>query len=616
MNKKTYAFGDFLLDLEQKRLLRNGQTVSLQPKVFNMLVFLVERRGELISRDELMQAVWADTFVEETNLRFCIHALRKALGEGFVETVPKRGYRFIAEVIENQPAIIPEQISEDVISAETAPPEVTGKNQFAKRYWLVGVSVFSIVCLLILAFVWQKNGVPFPRNSFGVDTLAVLPFTQIGESDAALQAGLADAMITNLSKIKQLKVLPNSSVQKFVGQDFDALTVGCELNADAVLEGSYRHEGEDVRVTARLLRVADGEALWTETFTAKKLSSLQLENLISLRTARLLSLRFAETEDEKSLADVEVNAEAVQNYLAGRRIWQSRELKRREEMIRLFERAIELAPDRLLGHSGLAEAALNEDTFSTDWKIAEQAARKALALDGANAQAHTALAQIYHRQYWDWENAEKSFQKAFEANPNYAHAHHEYGVFLTIRRRFSEAEAEMKKAVEADPFSPFYFASLCELYSFDRRFDEALKQCDYAQNIEPDFWRTRKQLFWIYTQKQMYAEMSEMILGKASETEKAKHALTGALAANDLRPFWQSLIDERLNNPKSGVSNSLAISTFYLQLGEKEKALDYLEKSLDERDMFLPTANADSVFDSIRNEKRFVEVMKKIGLQK
>jgi len=616
MNKKTYAFGDFLLDLEQKRLLRQSQSVALQPKVFNLLVFLVERRGELVSRDELMQAVWADTFVEETNLRFCIHALRKALGDGYVETVPKRGYRFIAEVSENQPAIFPAQISEDQISAETESPEIAQKNPFAKRYRLVGASVFSAVCLLILAFVWQKNSVQAPRNSSGIDSLTVLPFTQIGDREIDLQAGLADAMITNLSKIKQLKITPVGAVQKFTGQDFDALTVGRELKTDAVLEGSYLVEGEDARVTARLLRVSNGETLWTETFTAQKLSNLKLENLISLRTARLLSLKFAETEDEKSLAGTNVNAEAVQNYLAGRRIWQSRELKRREEMIRLFERAIELAPDWSLAFSGLAEAALNEDTFSTDWKTAEQSARQALALDGANAQAHTALAQIYHRKYWDWENAEKSFQKAFAANPDYAHAHHEYGIFLTIRRRFVEAEAEMKKAVEAEPFSPFYFASLCELYSFDRRFDEALKQCDYAQNIEPDFWRTRKQLFWIYAQKQMYAEMSAMILGKMSEAEKANHALTRALAADDLRSFWQSLIDERLSSPKSGVSNSLAISTFYLQIGEKEKALSYLEKALDERDMFLPTANADSVFDSLRHEKRFIDVMRKIGLQK
>ncbi|HEX8246566.1 MAG TPA: winged helix-turn-helix domain-containing protein [Pyrinomonadaceae bacterium] len=457
MDKKTYAFGDFLLDLEQKRLLREGQSVSLQPKVFNLLVFFVERRGELVSREELMQAVWADTFVEETNLRFCIHALRKALGEGFVETVPKRGYRFIAEVVESQPASFPESISENEISEESAPPGNAQKNQFAKRRRLTGVSVFFIVCLLILAFAWQRNSLQSPKNSPGINSLAVLPFTRIGDGEIDLQAGLADAMITNLGKIKQLKITPIGAVQKFAGQNFDALQIGRELKTDAVLEGSYRHEGEDVRVTARLLRVSDGETLWTETFTAKKLSNLELENLISLRTARLLWLKFAQTEDEKSLAGATVDAEAAQNYLAGRRIWQARELKRREEMIRLFERAIELEPDWSLAFSGLAEAVLNEDTYSTDWKTAEQAARQALALDDASTQAHTALAQIYHRKYWDWENAESSFQKALAANPDYAHAHHEYAIFLTIRRRFVEAEAEMKKATDAEPVFAFLF---------------------------------------------------------------------------------------------------------------------------------------------------------------
>ena len=623
MNKKTYEFGDFTLDPEQKRLLREGQSVPLQPKVFDMLTAFVEKQGQLISREELMKAVWADTYVEETNLRFCIHALRKALGEGYVETIPKRGYRFVAEVREKSPEPLPESLPELIAEDETSkdeilksnvPPEI-GKTQNTKPIWLVGISIVSIVCLLILAVAWQKNKTEPPPNALGVNTLAVLPFASVGETDAALQMGLADAMITNLSLIKQLKILPVGAVRKYAGQNFDSLQTGRELNADAVLEGSYRYENEDVRVTARLLRVSNGETLWTETFTANKLSNLQVENLISLRTARLLWLKFAQTENENALSSVKVNPEAKENYLAGRRIWQSQELKRREEMMRLFQKAIELAPDWSLAYSGLAEAALNEDTFSTDWKTAEQSARRAVELDDANAQAHTALGQIYHRRDWDWVSAKKSFKKALESNPNYAHAHHEYASLLMIQRRFVEAEAEMKRAVEAEPFSPFYHASLCELYSFDHRFEEGLKQCEYAGNIEPEFWRTRKQLFWIYAQKQMYSEMSAMTLGKLSENERAKSPLTKAIAENDLRPFWQSLIDERLK-PKTGASNSLALSIFYLQIGEKERALDYLEQSFNERETLLPTANADSVFDSIRNEERFKNVMRKIGLQK
>lgn len=614
MNKKIYEFGEFLLDPGQKQLKRNGQNVSLQPKVFDVLSVLIARHGEIVSLDELMSAVWAGTFVEETNLRFCIHALRKALGKNadgkdYVETVPKRGYRFIANVRERSEDEIPKK--------EKAPSKLDRRTPSTKPIHLIGIGVFSIVCLLIFAFAWQRKNVQSPKSALGVNTIAVLPFASVGdvaETDQTLQMGLADAMITHLSRIKQLKILPVGAVQKYAGQNFDSFHVGRELNADGVLEGSYRYENEDVRITARLLRVSNGETLWTETFTAQKLSNLELENLISLRTARKLWLKLSQTEDEKA-ANVKVDPEAKENYLAGRKIWQSRELKRSEEMIRFFEKAIELEPNWSLANSGLAEAVLNEDTFSTDWKTAEHAARKAIELDDANAQAHTALGQIHHRKEWDWENAEISFKKALELDPDYAHAHHEYGVFLIIQRRFVEAEAEMKKAVEAEPFSPFYYASLCELYSFDRRFEEALKQCDYAQNIEPDFWRTRKQLFWIYVQKEMYPEMSTMILGKMSENAKAKHPLTIALAEKDMRSFWQSLIDERLRSKKVG-SSSLALATFYLQTGENEKALNYVEQSYDEREMFLPTANADSVFDPIRNNERFRNVMQKIGLQK
>jgi DNA-binding winged helix-turn-helix (wHTH) protein/TolB-like protein/Tfp pilus assembly protein PilF len=620
LNKKTYEFGEFRLDLDGKRLLRDGQTVSLQPKVFDMLVFFVENHGALVSRDELMKAIWKDTFVEESNLRFCLHALRKALGKNadgkdFVETIPKRGYRFIAQVSEESPENIPERIIPDDISSKKMSPEGTEKTRFVKRNWLIGISVFSLICLIVLAVAWQKGSFQSPEKLPENNTLAVLPFSPINENEGNLQTGLTDALITNLSKIRNLKVLPLTSVQKYTGQNFDTLAVGRELQAERILEGSYRFDGENVRVTINLLRVSDGGALWTETFTAKRKSNLELEQAIALRASRLFSLKFAQTDDEALLADKNLNPEAVQNYLAGRKIWQSRELRRHEEMIKHFEKAIELAPDWSLGFSGLAEALLIDDSYLTGWERIEQSTHKALELDAANANAHAAQAQIYFLKYWDWENAEKSFKKALELNSDYASAHNLYGVFLGIQRRFVEAENELRKSIEAEPFSPFYYTSLCELYYFDHRFDEALNACYYAQNLEPDFWRTRKNLFQIYVQKKMYAEMSEMVLGKLSEAQKTEHPLTKALAANDLRPFWENLINETLNS-KNSARNSFALANFYLQVGEKKKALKYLEMALGQHEDYFPTANADPSFDSIRNEPQFAELMIKIGLRK
>ncbi len=619
LNKKTYEFGEFRLDLDGKRLLRLGQRVSLQPKVFDMLVFFVRNHGALVSRDELMNAVWKDTFVEESNLRFCIHALRKALGKNadgkdFVETVPKRGYRFTAEVSEKSDENLSENITVPADSAEK-PPIVVKKKQSAKRFWLIGISAFSIIFLLVLAFAWRKTETSSQANSPQINSLAVLPFLPINENEGNLQTGLTDALITNLSKVKNLKVLPLAAVQKYSGRNFDALTAGRELRAERILEGSYRFDGENVRVTAKVLRVANGETLWTEIFTAKRKGNLELEQAIALRAARLFSQKFAPDEDEIMLQNKNLPPEAVENYLAGRRIWQTRALRRHEEMIKHFEKTIALAPDWTFGFSGLAEALLNDDSYSTGWEPIEQATRRALELDASNAQAHTAQAQIYFFKYWDWENAEKSFKKALELNPNYAHAHNQYGVLLSIERRFVEAEAEIKKAIEAEPFSPFYNASLCELYYFDRRFDEALSACYYAENLEPDFWRVRKNLFQIYTQKKMFPEMSEMVFRKLSDAEKSAHPLTAAIAANDLRPFWQSLIKESLGS-KNSARNSFSLANSYAQIGEKEKALTYLEMAFEQHDDYLPSVNADPSFDPVRNEKRFIELMSKMRLRK
>ena len=619
MNKKTYEFGEFRLDLDGKRLLRNGQTVSLQPKVFDMLVFFVRHHDALVSRDDLMKAVWKDTFVEESNLRFCLHALRKALGKtadgkDFVETIPKRGYRFTAEVIEAAENIS-ESISEKIVQADFAEkPPVANGTRPVKRYWLAGIAAVSIIFLLALAIAWRKGEVPPVSNSPEINSLAVLPFLPINENEDDLQTGLTDALITNLSKIKNLRVLPLAAVQKYSGQNFDALAAGRALRAERILEGSYRIDGENVRVTVNLLRVANGETLWTETFTAKRKGNLELEQAIALRTARLFSLKFAPPVDEAMLKSQNLSPEAAQNYAAGRRIWQTRELGRHKEMVKYFEKTIALAPDWSPGFSGLAEALLNDDNYLTGWEKIEQATRRAVELDGANPGAHAAQAQIYFFKYWDWENAEKSFKKALELDPHYANAHNQYGVFLGVQRRFVEAEAEFKKAIEAEPFSPFNYASLCELYYFDRRYGEALTECYRAQNLEPDFWRTRKNLFQIYTQKKMFPEMSEMVFGNLSEAEKAAHPLTEAIAANDLRPFWQNLIKESLGS-KNRARNHLSLANFYAQIGENEKALSNLERAFAQHDDYLPTVNANPAFDPIRNEKRFVELMSKMRLR-
>jgi DNA-binding winged helix-turn-helix (wHTH) protein/TolB-like protein/Tfp pilus assembly protein PilF len=615
MNKRIYEFGEFLLDLQQKRLLRNGQAINLQPKVFTMLVAFVEKPGELISHDHLMNAVWADTFVEETNLRFCIHALRKALGKNaegvdYIQTIPKSGYRFTADVREKTTPI--EKLEAKVSVLETA-KTVTKPNRLLRNR-LIGLSVISISAILISFFVLRPNAAEVSEDSIGINKIAVLPFETVGEKDADMRISLADSIITNLSKIKNLKVLPTASIRKFIGQNFDPLAVGRELQTEAVLKGSFRIVDKEASVTASLLNVSSGEMVWTETFTVKANNPTELESSIAIRLSRLLWLRVAEITDEKSLGNQNLNPEAVKTYLAARKIWRNGELFRRTEMIGLFEKAIALEPSWALAQSSYAEALLTSDQIFIDWGKAAQIAGKSIELDKSLAQPHTVSAEITHSRDWNWANAESEFKQSITLNPNYAVSYFKYSQFLRLQRRFAEAETSIKKAVEIEPFSPVFYSSLCQLYYYDHKSDKAIEACKYARQIDPDYWLVSKLLFWIYADKKMYAEMEEMVLGKLSPDKRAEHPLTKALAKNDLKLFWQSVIAEP---SKEGKTNDIPTSNamFYLQIGDKEKALKNLELALKIHDDNLPEINADPTFDSIRDEVRFSEIIRKIGLK-
>jgi DNA-binding winged helix-turn-helix (wHTH) protein/TolB-like protein len=614
MNKRIYEFDEFLLDLAEKRLLRNGQVINLQPKVFKTLIAFVEKPGELISREDLMNAVWADTFVEETNLRFCIHALRKALGKNaegvdYIQTIPKSGYRFIGEIVEQ---VTPIQNAESKISVEETAKTAATPNHIL-RNWLIGLSVILISAVFIFSFL-RPNAAEVSEDSIGINKIAVLPFETIDEKNAEMRIGLADSIIANLSKIKSLKVLPTASIRKFIEQDFDPLAVGRELQTEVVLKGSFRVVDKEANVTASLLKVSNGEIVWTETFTVKANNPTELESSIAVRLSRLLWLRVAEIADEKSLGNQKLNPEAVKNYLSARKIWRNGELFRRIEMIGLFEKTVALEPNWALAQSSFAEALVASDSIQVDWERAEQIADKAGKIDTSMAQPHSVLGEIAHFRDWKWENAENKFKKAIFLNPNYADSHFKYSQFLQIQRRFGEAESEIKKAIEIEQFSPVYHASLCQLYYYDHKTQKAFAACNYAKQIDPDYWRVPKLLYWIYVERKMLPEIGEMILGKLPADERANHPLTKALSENNLRSFWQYLINQPSKNGETK-TRPLTQAMILLQLDEKDEALNYLADAFNRHDYILPTINADPAFDSIRNEKRFVEIVQKIGLK-
>lgn len=610
MINEIYEFGGFKLDLREKRLSKNGQAIELKPKIFDVLAVLVERNGELVSHEELMELVWADTYVDESNLRYCIHNLRKALGNGFITTIPKRGYRLNADVVRanRQPIASPQP------AVEHRDPIETGSgfsllSTLSQRKALIGILLLIAAGALLLVVSWYYNSKP--DAAFGVERLAVLPFTPIGEKETDTQAGLTDALITNLSKIKQFKVLPLNSVRKFVGRDFDALSAASELGSDAVLSGTYRFDDEHIRVTATLARTQDGEVLWTDTFTTdKKTGPAEIENSIALRLSRLISLKVDDFVEGNSLKGKALNPEAVEDYLSARKFWKVSELTRRAEIIGLYEKAVSLEPRWALAHSGFAEAMVSRDSTKTDWPRAEQLALKAIELDASLSAPHSVLGMIYSERDWNWSEAEKQFKQAIALDPDYAPNRLRYSTFLRLHRRFAEARAEIDRALELEPFAPLYYGSQCELYRFDKKPTEALASCRQARDLEPVYWRTTKALHWLYIENKMYDDLGRSLAGKIPP-----EILRAIAEDHDLRPYWEFTLSDFQKRHQTD-PRPISLAKTYVMLGDTANALTYIEQALQgDHEQDLPIMNADPTYDPIRGEPRFVAVMQKIGMQ-
>jgi DNA-binding winged helix-turn-helix (wHTH) protein/TolB-like protein/lipopolysaccharide biosynthesis regulator YciM len=579
MLDKIYEFNEFRLDLSQKNLRKNGEIVAIQPKVFDLLRVFVERNNELISQNELINKVWGETFVEETSLRLCIHTLRKIFDGKYIETVPKRGYRFNAQIKETSSRPIESNPVSTRNLDENKSPQSYKKHLIAAVVLVSIIGIFSTLYLL-------KNKTTTAEKM----TIAVLPFTQVSErTDKNL--GVTDAVISQLTRLKDFKVLPIDS---------------SETSADAILQGTFREENGVIKVSANLQNSNSKEILWTENFDVKPTKEIGIETSISARLARLFSIKMVEYDDEKFAKTQKVNPEALNAYISARKIWRVRDLGRVNEMGSLLQKAVELEPNWAFAHSAKAESLLMDDFIVTNYAKAEIVANSALEKDEKQFGALTVLGQFSLNKDWNFDQAELFFNKAIEINPNYASTYSEYAKLLSYQRKFAEAEKMSKKALEIEPFSPIYNTILCEIYYFDRKIDAALKQCNFAMQLEPDFWLARKQLFWIYVYKKMNKEVADMILVKLSDETKAKLPYIKSLQAGSLDEYWQNAI------PQNGERANYLNAMMHLQINEKEKSLDNLEKATEGKDWLAFRLNSDPIFEPLWNETRFIELQKRL----
>jgi serine/threonine-protein kinase len=647
--EQIYLFGDFRLNTS-KHLLYNGlgKAVPLMPKAFDTLRYLVENRGKVIEKDELMRKIWPDTSVEENNLTQNISILRRIFGEKpgehrFIVTVPGRGYKFVADVTEIDPdrasAAPPQDIisaldddpSDEDISLPTDAPQgleskehrVNDINQPAaqertNRFWLFTIFGICVAAFGVLGFYWWGGDAAFEKTP--IQSVAVLPFKPLAPEsrNEALELGMAETLISKLSG-GDITVRPLSAIRRYNSVEQDSSAAGRELNVDAVLDGTIQTSGDRIRVSAKLVRVGDGKQLWSQRYDEKFTDIFALQDSISQRVASALEITLGGRNPEKSTNSVE----AYQLYMKGNYHASRLVLPEVQKGISYYEQAIAVDPSYARAYVGLANAyramLLTNDARPGDViPKAKAACFKAVELDNSLADAYTGLAAIAFWYDWDMKTAVKHHLKALELDPESAHARFLYAHMLSNTGRHDEALAEIKRAKQSDPVSLIINAGEGLFLSHAGRNEEALKILQTTAEMEPNFWLAHLFMSNVYLRKEMYDEA----IAAASRARDITHGNSEAISTIGYAFARSGRIQEArgvLNELEARAANryvpSYTLSQIYNALGEKEKSLSLLEKAFDDKDALMVFLKVDSKWDNLRSEPRFVDLVKRMGFE-
>jgi pentatricopeptide repeat protein len=646
-DRYLYEFGAFRLDTSERLLLREGVRVPLTEKAFDTLAALVRRGGRLASKEELMAEVWPGAFVEENNLDKSISAIRQALGEKasapeYVETVRGRGYRFLARVSEVQdedagPAAEghSDATFEDAgvwrATEGTAPPAQPLVRRLSKSLPLIlGVGLLA-AGLCLVAFFWLTSRARQQAPAAAPRSIAVLPFKPLVAAgrDESLELGMADTLITRLSTIRDIVVRPVSAVRNYTGLEQEPLAAGRELGVEAVLDGSIQRAGERVRVTVRLVRVADGVTLWADEFDETFTDIFAVQDAISGQVTRSLALRLSGEEEQRLAKRYTENADAYLLYLKGRHFWNKRTEEATRKSIEYFEQAIAADPEYALAYSGLADAYWILSSFDQAEGVgqlfpqAKAAALTALALDDTLAEAHTSLAQVKEVYALDFTGAEREYKRAIELNPNYATAHHRYGWFLNKMGRVDEAHAELRRALELDPLSLPINTDAGMPFQQSREYGRAVEQYRKTIELDPNFPPAHRRLATCYSQMGRHAEaiaevQKALALSAPNQPAGGPPRVDYQLAyiyakAGRVREARQ-VLDEMERSPDRLNDQLYFQALTYAELGDKERAFALMEKLYEIRSHDLLGLKNSPAWDGLRGDPRFQDLLRRFGL--
>jgi len=635
--RHVYKFGEYRLDTAERLLLRAGEPVPLAPKAFDMLVVLVKHSGHLLSKDQLMQEVWPDTFVEEVNLSVNISALRKALrqseGSGtFIDTVARRGYRFTAPVTEldgdGAELVVHNRIRARIVSSEVertaapvivATPSLLRTSLGARRLVPVVALVAVLMLLLGLAYrYYSRHRNAVAATPPAVNSVAVLPFKSLSQTNDSqyLELGLADELINKLSGLKRVVIRPTSAVRRYAATEQDPIGAGRELKVDAVLEGSIQESGDRIRITARLINIPDGRSLWSGTFDENVKDMFTVEDSISTRVAEAVAPQLSGPERALINKHDSSNPQAHQLYLRGRYFWNKRSAEGIRKAIENFQQATALDPNYSLAYSGLADCymSLYDFQFLPPGEAvpkAMSAAQKALQIDNTLADAHASVARLTWLYDHDRQNAAREFNEAIALNPNYATARQWHSRFLADLEQYDEAIAEMKRAEQLDPLSVAISSNLGLVLYYSRQYDQATTQLQQTIEMDPDFELSHWLLGNTFERRKMYPEaISEyeralIIEGAAPPAAK----LTAAFKASGFDRAIRVLCDTFKQEQGTDWGLSYSIARYSAVIGDDKQALERLEKARAEHHPWLTQLRIDPQFDALKSDPKFVALL-------
>jgi TolB-like protein/DNA-binding winged helix-turn-helix (wHTH) protein/Tfp pilus assembly protein PilF len=633
MPPETIAFDEFELDRRSFELRRQGQLVRVERIPLQLLFLLAQNRDRLVSREEILEAIWGkNQFVDADNsINTAIRKARQALKDDpenprFLRTVSGKGYRFTAQVIE-PPPLAPVQ---GVASPAQAPEPAAAPQP--RRAWLFW-SALALVAIIGTVAVFRSHFATPPKTNQKKAMLVVLPFVNLSQVPGQdyLADGMTEEIITQLGSLDpaRLGVIARTSSMQYKGAQKGAAQVAQELGVDYLLEGSVRRDNQRVRVTAQLIQASDQTHLWAADFDRDLGDVLRLESDLALAISNKIELTLPPLVRTRLADAPPLNPAAHEAYLQGLHDWDLRTRPAVERSIAEFQNALALDPNYAPAYAALARAyslapVVGVATAMESMPKAQETALRAIELDPLLASGHTTLGFVKAHFEFDWSGAEREFLRALELNPNDAYAHLFYSnSYLSPLRRHEEAIAEMQKAIALDPFSAPIQGFLGRTYIWARQYDKAMAQFQKCAQMFPGFAIDHERMAQLNALIGKFEDairedtQARLLSGEDEKSVLQKEAsLRQAFAEGGAHGYWKQVLvlSKSPDNPPEMYNSSFGSAILYAQLGDKPKALELLEKAYDDRSLAMTEIAVEPAFDSINDELRFHDLLRRVGV--